>query len=293
MSFDLYFYKAKDNPVTEKDVATYLSNNLTSNISKSTRQWDYENPETGVYFLIDWNEPDSEDEEFEGFINLNFSFSLNFFRPDFFALESFPIVEKFVNDLDLFIFDPQDFNDVVIPAKFPAGYLETEWIAHNNQVTLDQFEKFNFKYLAADKSNYLWRFQFHREKLQNGLTEDIFVAGIFILESDKDGQLYTFCVWPNHIPVILPKVDYVIIKKVHKKLFKTIEESGFVQYDKIIAELGNSFETFEHNVPDLVALRQENADKISKRFNKLPIEGSAVDFGKMIAMDKFVNVKPD
>jgi hypothetical protein len=292
MSFDLYFYKTKDNPVTEKDVVTYLSNNLSFNNSDYARQWDYENPETGVYFLIDWNDPDEEDEDFDGFTNLNFSFSLNFFRPAFFGMESFPIIEKFVNDLDLFIFDPQDFNERVIPTKLAEGYLENEWIEHNNLVTLEQFEKLNFKYMPIEKSNYLWHVQFNREKLQNSLTEDLFVAGILVLESDTDGLLYTFCVWPTHIPIILPKVDYVIIKKKYKKFFNNIEESGLVAYDKIMAELGDSFEKFDHEVPDLKVLRQNNADKISKQFNKLKIERPAVDFGKMIALDKFVNVRP-
>jgi len=292
MSFDLYFYKKKDNPVTERDVANYLSNNLPFNTSQSPRQWDCENPETGVYFVIEWNEPDVEDEEFDGFTNLNFSFSLNFFRPEFFGIESFPIIEKFVDDLDLFIFDPQDFNEHVVPVKFPNGYLKEEWITHNNQVTLDQFEKLNFKYMPVEKSNYVWNVQFNREKLENTLTEDIFVAGILVLESKKDERLYAFSVWPTHIPIILPKVDYVIIKKKYKKFFNNIEESGLVAYDTIMAELGDSFEKFDHEVPDLKVLRQNNADKISKQFNKLKIECPAVDFGKMIALDKFVNVRP-
>ena len=212
MSFDLYFYKTKDSTVTESDLATYLNNNLPHNKSTYAHQWNYENPDTGVYFMIDWNDADEEDEEFDGFTNLNFSFSLNFFRPDFFGLESFPIIEKFVNDLDLFIFDPQDFSENVVPRKIIADLLKDEWIAHNSKVTLDQFEKLNFKYMPAEKSNYLWCFQGRRETIQNSLNEDIFVAGILVLENEADRKLYTICVWPQHIPVILPKVDYVVIK---------------------------------------------------------------------------------
>jgi hypothetical protein len=292
MSFDLYFYKAKDNPVTESDLTTYLNNNLAHNKSTYARQWDYENPETGVYFMIDRNDADEEDEAFDGFINLNFSFSLNFFRPDFFGLESFPIIEKFVDDLDLFIFDPQDFSENVIPRKFIGDFLKDEWIEHNSKVTLDQFEKLNFKYMPAEKSNYLWRFQVRRETIQNSLNEDIFVAGILVLENEADGNLYTVCVWPQHIPVILPKVDYVVIKKVYKTLFKNVDESGLVSYDTIMNRLSASFENFEYDVPDLKVLRQGNADKIKKQFNNLKIECEAKDFGKMIGMDQFVNSRP-
>jgi hypothetical protein len=295
MSFDLYFYKKKDNLLKEEDAAAYLTKNLTFNISKSTRQWDYENPETGVYFVIEWNKPDNDLdflEEFDEFTCMNFTFSLNFLRPRFFGLESFPIIEKFVNDLDLFIYDPQDFGENVTPQKFPKDYLKDEWIQHNDLVAIDHFEEYQLKYMPVEKSNYLWWFQLHREELQSILKEDIFVAGILVLENKNDGLLHTVCVWPQHIPVILPKVDYVIIKKAYKKFFKEVEESGLVPYDVIVDKLNNSFEVFEHDVPDLKVLRPENADKIKKQFNALKIECSTLDFGNMVEMDKFVNVRP-
>lgn len=156
MSFDLHFYKKKVNPLTENDVATYLTNHLPFNISASNRQWNYENPETGVYFMIDWDEADAEDEKFEGFTNLNFSFSLNFFRPTFFGVESFPIIEKFVDDLDLFVLDLQNRGNEIVPSKFPKDYLKDEWTQHNNEFIPRMFNELNLKYLPVEKSNNLW-----------------------------------------------------------------------------------------------------------------------------------------
>ncbi len=71
--------------------------------------------------------------------------------------------------------------------------------------------------------------------------EDIFVPGYFVLKSKEDGLLYTACVWPNHIPIILPAVDFVIIQKQYKKLFAKVEESGLVSYDTIINKFGDRF----------------------------------------------------
>lgn len=87
-------------------------------------------------------------------------------------------------------------------------------------MTIDQYKELNFEYLPIEKSNYLWWFQTHREELQNNLTEDIFVPGFFVLKSKEDGKLYTACVWPQHIPIILPPVDYVIVQKEYKRLKK-------------------------------------------------------------------------
>jgi len=298
MSFDLYFYKLKDSKQTEEQVAEYLTKNLPYNISDHPRQWNYENPATGVYFLIDWNEPENEAERIEIFDSfhdykyLNFSFSINFFRPRFFGFEIFPIIEKFIKDLDLYVLDSQDETDPDNPRKFPVGYFQEQWIRHNDGVTLDQFNELNFEYLPVDKSNYLWWFQTHRETLQNNFAEDIFVPGYFVLKNKDDGQLYTACVWPKHIPIVLPPVDFLIVQKEYKKNLKKVEESGLVSYKTIIEQFGDQFEDFEYEVPNLKLIRQANADKIGKQFNSLKLGKTVNEFGNGVAFDSFVNVRP-
>jgi hypothetical protein len=298
MSFDLYFYKRKDSQQTEEQIAEYLTKNLSHNISDHPRQWDYENPATGVYFLIDWNEPEDEQDSIEIFDNfqdykyLNFSFSINFFRPRFFGLEIFPIVEKFINDLDLFVLDPQDETDPNNPRKFPAGYFQEQWIRHNDGLTLDQFTDLNFEYFPIDKSNYLWWFQFHREELQNNLTEDLFVPGFFVLKSKEDGQLYTACVWPQHISIILPPVDFLIVQKEHRKLFKTVKESGLVTYSTVLSEFADHFEDYIHEIQNLKVFRNTDSDQIKKKFNALKLGKTASEFGNGVSFDNFVNVRP-
>ena len=298
MSFDLYFYKRKDSQQTEEQLAEYLTKNLPHNISDHPRQWHYENPATGVYFLIDWNEPEDEPDRIEIFDNfqdfkyLNFSFSINFFRPRFFGLEIFPIVEKFINDLDLFVLDSQDETDPDNPRKFSIGYFQEQWIRHNDGLTIDQFTELNFEYLPVDKSNYLWWFQSHREEFQNSLIEDLFVPGFFVLKSKEDGQLFTACVWPQHISIILPPVDFLIIQKEYKKLFKKVEESGLVPYDTILNEFTDDFEDYEYEIPKLKVFRNIGSEKIKKQFNSLKLGKTVSEFGQGVAFDSFVNVRP-
>lgn len=248
--------------------------------------------------MIDWNDPDDDPENIEIFDSfqdyqyLNFSFSINFFRPRFFGLEIFPIIEKFINALDLYVLDPQDEVDPDNPRNFPKGYFQNQWIKHNDKVTLAQYNELNFLFLPIEKSNYLWWFQTYREELQESLTEDIFVPRYFVLKSNEDEQLYTACVWPEHIAIILPPVDYLIVQRKYKRLFKTVEESGLVSYDTIITQLGEYFEDFEDLLPDLKVIRQSNADQIEKKFNTLKLGKTITDFGSGVAFDSFVNVKP-
>lgn len=132
-----------------------------------------------------------------------------------------------------------------------------------------------------------------KNKIEAALKEDIYVSGVFVVESKKDGQLYTVGIWPTHIPLILPRVDYVMVKKNFKKFFKMVEESGPVRYDAIMNKLGRYFEDFESDVSGLKILRQENADQIKKEFNALKIEGTVSGFGVKINLDSFVNVRPN
>ncbi|MBS1502009.1 MAG: hypothetical protein JST32_08110 [Bacteroidetes bacterium] len=299
MSYDLYFYKRKENKLTEQEFANYLTKTIRFNNSEFERQWDYENPETGVYFLIDWNDPSTEQEEIEiwdsfaEFDNTNFSCSINFFRPQYFGLEVFPIIERIADELDLYILNPQNFDEVEMPKKFPKQYLEAQWTEHNDQISEEHFNEMSFNFMSPEKSNGMWWFNLHRTELQESLIEDIFVPGLFAIKSNDDEQLYTACVWPEHIPIILPQVDYVIIKKKYKKLFKIVEEDGLVPYANIINKLGVFFEEFSYAGQNLKVLRQNNADKMTAEFNALKIISSVKDFGSGVKLDKFVNVKPD
>ena len=130
MSYDLYFYKKKNDNLTEESFAEYLTNNLEFNTSENPTQWFYENPETEVYFWIHWNETKIEKEDinsyesFDDFTNLNFTFGINFLRPDFFGLEIFPIIEQIIEENDLYVLNPQDEIDSEHPKKFNKGYLK-------------------------------------------------------------------------------------------------------------------------------------------------------------------------
>ncbi|MDB5144436.1 MAG: hypothetical protein JWQ66_3149 [Mucilaginibacter sp.] len=299
MSYDLYFYKKKGNILTEQSVSDYLTKTLPFNISDYSRQWNYENSETGVYFLIDWNEPNTDKEDieiwdsFDEFEYLNFSLSINFFRPRYFGLEIFSIVEKIIEALDLYILNSQDEIDAENPRRFEKGYFQDQWIKHNDQVSITHFQELNFKFMPPEKSNAMWWFQLHRTELQDSLVEDIFVPGFFVINNKEDNKLYTACVWPQHIPIILPVVDYVIVQKEYKRLFKTVKESGLVSYDVILKELGNYFEDFDHAIPNLKVLKQYNADKMKDKFNSLKTYKTVEEFGSGVGKDGFVNVQPN
>jgi hypothetical protein len=64
MSYDLFFYKRKENNLSENEIANYLTSNLVP-ASESGNQWFFENEDTEVYFSIDQNEPEDDPEAIE------------------------------------------------------------------------------------------------------------------------------------------------------------------------------------------------------------------------------------
>ena len=219
MSYDLYFYKRKSSSLSEEKVKDYLKNMNHFILVENETQWSYNNEETGVYFGIDWNEPNTEVEDieiwdsFKDYENLNFCFTINFIRPNFFAYESFPILDEIIDDLDLYILNMQDEIDPDNPQKFEKDYLGNQWIIQNEKLVKDNFETFQIDFYSKEKSDYIWNYQLNRNQLQDNLNEDNFVAGYILLKNINDGKIYRVCVWPNHIPVILPPVDFIIIQK--------------------------------------------------------------------------------
>ena len=298
MSYDLYFYKRKSSSLSEEQVKDYLNNSNHFLLEGNENQWSYHNEETGVYFGIDWNEPNTEAEEieiwdsFDDYENLNFCFTFNFIRPNFFGYESFPILDEIIDDLDLYILNMQDEIDADNPQKFEKDYLGNQWIVQNERLIRDNFETFQVDFYSKENSDYIWNYQFNRNQLQDNLNEDIFVAGYILLKNINDGKIYRVCVWPNHIPVIIPPVDFIIIQKKYKKFFKNVEESGLVSIQQIESKLGKYFQDFECEIPNLKVVYQESADKMQKEFNDLKIESQVNDFGNLISFDRLVNVKP-
>jgi uncharacterized protein YtpQ (UPF0354 family) len=298
MSYDLYFYKGIESPLTEKDIFDYLNKYLPHNKSDIPNQWYYNNEETGVYFLIhqDNNSNLSSEDNcdiYPGFKYLNLYCNINFLRPRYFGLEIFHLIDNLSKDLDLFILNPQDNINNEIPFKYEKDYLRDQWIIQNDQNSIRSFYELDLKYYPEDKSNYFWWFLSERKNIQNSLKEDVFVAGILFLEGYEDKKIYTATTWTEHIPVILPPVDFVIVNKKYKKFFETIEETGLIPYKEIMEKFGSFFKEFKHEFPGLKIIHQHESECIKPKFNRLKIWKTTKDFGKLIEKDGFVNVRPE
>ncbi len=288
MSYDLNFYTKSDKPVSKSSIKEYLEG-LPNMRSDEKDQWIYQNDDTGVhcrfeYIEIDEDDPDLEADNFEGFEDTNFSFNLNFGRPHFFAKECFPIVEQIVEDLGLYILNYQDEAE---PKKYENGYFEKQWEKSNLSSSKLLFKEAELSFLELGKSNYSWKYSLNRKNLQYQFGESTFVPNIYYIQKKNSSEVETFCIWPQHIPLVLPKVDFILIQKSIKKLFRTKKESGLIPYSDLMAQFEIHFEDQEF----FKTISQKEAGKIGRSFNELKLIGSIEDYGELVAIDKIVNVR--
>ena len=298
MSYDLYFYKKKDNPFSKEEIILEFKKMIPNDISEVDTQIHYENERTGVYFLIDINEPNSEKEDielfdqFDGFENTNLSASINFLRPDYFGQEIFPIIGSICEKLDLHIFNPQEFDQSrERPLKWTSTELVQHWTEHNTQVSKQQFKELDLKYYPKDKSDKIWEYTSKIEALDREIEEDVYIPNVFMIMDESTKELFSYVVWSEAIPLILPKVDFVILVKNYKRFFKTIEEIGIVKHEDIVSKFSTEFSKYDKRGIESLILKQENADRIKKEFNSFPIWKSHKEFGPQVGLDSFVNHK--
>lgn len=296
MSYDLYFYKKKSSDLTESQIAEYLNNNLTSS-SESDTQWFVEDEDTETYFSFDHNEPEDEEdaieffESFADFDNTHFTFNLNYIRPDFFGQFAFEFVDKFINDLDLFVLNPQSKTDPDNPLKPKENELYENWSETNSRNSTNFFKEYGLEFYPLEKSNDFYNYNRNKSLLQEKLGDNYYVPKLYLFKRKSDGQIVTICTWTEHIPNVFPPADYYLLTKKYKKLFRTVEEIGLISADTFKERFGNYLADFEFK--NCKIIHPDKAEKVKDIFNSTKIEFKLADFFERMQIEKLVNVKPN
>lgn len=292
MSYELYFYKREGTEPSLDAIKSYLSLNLNSKKDEYA-EWYFENPDTEVHFWLNLVEPlnDSDSNEsneiFDGYENTYVTFTINLIRPDFFGIEAFRFIDKFINDLNLFVLNPQSSGE---PSKVNQGELYTNWSQINSDHSIRFFEEFKLNYLPLDKSKASWNYNFNRKQLQKKLGEAYFVPRLFYYKQRVNNDVITVCTWTNHIPCLLPPADYYLVFKKYKYFFKTVEEIGFINSRYLFDRLGNLLNDYDFG--NCKIIHPHKALKAKKIFNSTKFEHRFKEFADRTSINTLVNVKP-
>ncbi len=292
MSFDLYFYKEKGRELPESEVGEYLNANLVE-VDENGFQWLFENEDTGVYYTFELNDPEDDPEaielyeSFASFDNTRFSFSLNFIRPNFFGLEAFQFVERFMKDLGLFTLNPQSGIDSENPTIEDCKAYYENWSNTNIQFSSTHFDEFNLVHIPIEKSNNIWAYNSRLKEMQNFLGDDYFVPSLILAKQTDTGKIVTFSTWTEHIPNVFPSADYYAVNRKRKKLLRTRDETGLLSYATLMQTFGEYFEDFE--LGNCKIIHPENAAKVAAIFNSVVFDELLAGFFEPVDIESLTN----
>lgn len=249
MSYDL-FMKPKNEDVSIERFQSYFEGRKNYSVEGS-QAW-YQNEETGVYFVFEYQGKEDGEEEY-----FPLAFNMNYFRPTFFVQEAESEVRKFISKFSLSVEDRQingmgvgEYNS----EKFISGWLHGNEFGY--QIALKDNPEIHT--LPSSRLEDAWAWNSNREKLQNEVTDDVFVPSIMLL--NYQGQTVTACVWPDAIPSIIPPVDILLIGRKElgpRRFFKKLEDMVIGTWSEIQPLLesnknrmqGNAYYLYYDSVP--------------------------------------------
>ncbi len=215
MSYDLFFgVPPVRQPPSPSAICEYFLERKHYEVSES--QAVYRNEDTGVYFAFDIEapkEPQQEDEADPSFVPCGIAFNLNYYRPHIFGLEAEPEVASFTERFDLLVDDPQIDGmgrGHYSSERFLAGWNTGNRFAYKALLTkLDASDVVDT--LPFDAIERYWRWNLTSEAMQEQVTEPAFVPRVMFMR--EAGRVASFVTWTDAIPIVIPKVDYVVLAR--------------------------------------------------------------------------------
>jgi hypothetical protein len=201
-----------------------------------------------------------------------------------------PLVEAFCKQFSLNVEDPQE--ETIGEAA--ASTLITSWRNHNhgavNATTRGSDDPLDLRYFPEDRATYWWSYMRQRLKLENSVTEDIFVPTIMLLAT-PDNQIVTTIVWPDGIPQLFPACDFVFVERTKKGFFGEKKEKGVVPYSEVVQTIEPLLENYTPAEGAIKYLSPARKNKVAPLLSRLQIRPVELKTYKRLSGDSFHDVE--
>lgn len=297
MSFDLYFCWPNRHRINFDAVKEWAG--AIKYVEQREAQLWYANPETGVYFSIDFEveapkSPDDGPQVPADYFDSGLSFNLNYNRPSYFSFEAMPVVEKLVSRFGLSVINPQenlDGSDLAIAVD--SDSLIQSWMRHNGRAihaVMNQPNSFVPLSMPAAASLYLWRYAKAKGDLERTCGEKVFVPSLFPVQKKGDKRAYRASVYTEGLPTIVPECDWVFVVRQKKRLFRSKGEPEVtaISVDTFHAALAGCISPFRWQ-PDVQLISPESAEKAGKMIQAVERSLPRSEF-EVLGMDSFVDI---
>lgn len=238
MSYDLYF-KPRNGSFNDELFHSYFRGRPNYKC-EGVQAW-YGNEDTGVYFVFELQteQPPEEDDD-EPLEHFPVALNINYLRPSYFIFEAEPEVTAFVKHFDLLVSDPQ--MEGMGEGEYNAEKLLSGWNCGNefgySSILKDENNRNGVSHLPAEQLQNAWRWNWSRSEVQARVGESKFVPRIMFM--NLGGSTVTAAVWPDGIPVVVTRVDYLCVPRKElapTKFFRKKEDTTFVEWDKALPVL--------------------------------------------------------
>lgn len=238
MSYDLYF-KPRNGSFSEELFHAYFRERPNYKCEGS-QAW-YGNEDTGVYFVFELQtEQLPEEDDDEQLQHFPVALNINYLRPSYFIFEAEPEVTAFVKHFDLLVSDPQ--MEGMGDGEYNAEKLLSGWNCGNEfgytSILNDENNRSGISHLPAEQLHNAWRWNWSRTQVQASVGESKFVPRIMFI--NFGGSTVTAAVWPDGIPVVVARVDYLCVPRKElapTKFFRKKEDTTFVAWDEALPVL--------------------------------------------------------
>src|SRR5262245_40081101 len=272
MSFDLYFCWRNPNRINFEEVKAWAEG--IECFTRNDAQLWYSNPETGVYFSVDFEAqaPTSTEDGPDmpnGYFDSGLSFNLNYNRPTYFGLESMPVVEKLASRFGLSVVNPQEDLDAPESALgVDSETLTRSWVRHNRQAIHTMIEQPNVSRplsMSTAAAVYLWRYAKAKEDLERTCGEGIFVPRLAPVQKKGETDAGRVIAYTEGLPTVIPECEWVCIVRRNKGIFRPKkEEVVATTADTFRGMLANFITPFQWQGPEVQIIGPELADKAGK-----------------------------
>ena len=293
MGFDLTFYSKEE--IDRNQIFKYLKSlgifTLSDEKFKKNCQFWYENPDTDTHFSFDLSKEESDKEliemvskeeklNFKGFFNTGLSFNINFNRHSFFKDEVFPIVDKLIKKFNLYVVDFQN-RDKLEPKKYSLVQLKKSWGLSNagaiktllEDGAIGKPDSHDGIPMKRKNIEYLWKWQFERNRMQNKVAEDSgveFVPSIFLFRHKETKRIITLFTWVPTIHSYFPMADNIsVVFKLKSGILSKKDVSMIFKWNEVFNLLKNKMRYVNNGIKYYIFHPENYEENLIEKVQKL------------------------
>lgn len=273
MSYDLYFCREKKERVLTYSEFTkwaakynfFTETEWADKENNKTKLINYENPNTGVYFQLEYGIYSDEWEDWEEnpasneYTKPNLYLRLNVPRPSYFVIETASAMSWMCRDLGLFMVDTQTTG---LPEPFSVKGMVGSWMSANEFATqIINQKKLDYVYWSESEATSVWEYNFYPPDFLNEYPDCIAsnIEGV-VQQGQKKMRLMTR--WLKGAEIALPKADFIM-------LFDPKKTTKTVLYSEVMKALGPLAEPIASRRKGTIIIKKENVKETDKIFEQL------------------------